>query len=100
MLFTGRRFSAGELEPSGFFNCVVPRQSVLPKALELAGEIAAKSLPAIRARKRASTRIEGKGWVDAYLDAQRLSAELTAGADGADGVAAFLDKRPAAYRDK
>ena len=100
MLFTGRRFTAAELEPSGFFNYVVPRQAVLPKALELAAQIAVKSLPAIRARKRASTRIEGRGWVDAYLDAQRFSAALTAGDDGAEGVAAFLDKRPAAYRDK
>ena len=35
----------------------------------------------------------------AYLDAQALSRQLTAGADGSEGVRAFLEGRAAAYRD-
>ena len=100
MLFTGARFTARELEPTGFFNYVVPRSDVLPKALELARRIAAKSLPSIRARKAASVNLEGRGWMEAYLDAQELSGLLTAGEDGAEGVKAFLAGRAARIADR
>lgn len=99
MLFSGARFTARELEPTGFFNYVLPRAEVLPRSLALARGIAAKSLPSIRARKIASSRLEGQGWEQAYLDAQALSAQLTTGDDGAEGVRAFLDGRTPSYRD-
>lgn len=100
MLFTGARFTARALEATGFFNYVLPQDAVLPRALELARQIAAKSLPSIRARKVASSRREGMSWADAYLDAQSLTAGLTAGEDGAEGVRAFLDDRNPDYRDR
>ena len=100
MLFTGRKFSARELEPSGFFNAVVPRAQVLTKATEIATLIAAKSLPAVRARKLASVAIEGRSWMDAYLDAQALSAQLVAGEDSAEGVRAFLEHRAPRLGDR
>jgi enoyl-CoA hydratase/carnithine racemase len=99
MLFTGAGFTARELEPTGFFNHVVPRADVMPRTLALARQIAAKSLPALRARKIASVKLEGRSWTDAYLDAQALSGELTAGRDGAEGVRAFLEGRDPRYQD-
>lgn len=99
MLFTGRKFTAQELEPTGFFNYVVPRHEVLPKALELASLIARKSLPAVRARKLASVALEGRTWMEAYLDAQALSADLVAGEDSGEGVRAFLEHRAPKFVD-
>jgi len=99
ILFTGRKFTARELEPTGFFNYVVPRAEVLPRALEIARQIASKSLPSIRARKIASVALEGRSWMDAYLDAQALSAELVAGADSGEGVRAFLEHRRPKFVD-
>ena len=99
MLFTGRKFTALELEPTGFFNYVVPRHEVLPKALELASLIARKSLPAVRARKLASVALEGRTWMEAYLDAQALSADLVAGEDSGEGVRAFLEHRAPKFVD-
>lgn len=99
MLYTGRRFTARELEPTGFFNYVVPRDEVLPKALEIAELIAKKSLPSVRARKIASNGLEGRTWMEAYLDAQALSAQLVAGKDSGEGVAAFLERRAPEYKD-
>ncbi len=99
ILFTGQKYTARELEPTGFFNYVVPRDEVLPKALELAETIAAKSLPSIQARKIASSRLEGKSWMEAYLDAQALSADLVATRDSQEGVAAFLQRRAPEFRD-
>lgn len=99
MLFTGARFSALELEPTGFFNYVLPSDEVYDFALKLARTIAGKSLPAIRARKIASSNLEGRTWQEAYLDAQELSAGLTKGDDGEEGVRAFLERRRANYQD-
>lgn len=100
MLFTGRKFSARELEPTGFFNYVVPKAEVLPRSLEIARVVAAKSLPAIRARKAASVALEGRTWMEAYLDAQALSAELAGGADGGEAVSAFLEHRTPKLLDR
>lgn len=99
MLFTGSRFTADELSETGFFNYIIPRGLVLSRALELANVIAAKSLPALRARKIASSRLQGRNWQDAYLDAQDHSARLTEGIDGGEGVNAFLEGRTPTYRD-
>lgn len=99
MLFTGRKFTAKELEPTGFFNYVVPRDKVLEKSLELASLIAKKSLPSIRALKIASVSLEGRTWMEAYLDAQALSASLVAGEDSGEGVRAFLEHRKPRFID-
>lgn len=95
MLFTGSRFTAEELQPTGYFNYVVPRDCVLDKAMQLARHIATKSLPAIVARKQACLKAEGLTWIEAYLEAQALSGKLAGQKDGAEGVSAFLEKRPA-----
>ncbi|MBX3579468.1 MAG: enoyl-CoA hydratase/isomerase family protein [Rhizobiaceae bacterium] len=100
ILFTGRKFTARELEPTGFFNYVVPRQDVLAKALDIATQIASKSLPSIRARKIASVGLEGRTWMEAYLDAQALSAELVASKDSGEGVSAFLEHRKPRFLDR
>lgn len=100
ILFTGRKFTARELEPTGFFNYVLPRDEVLAKALEIARQIASKSLPSIRARKIASVALEGRTWMEAYLDAQALSAELVAGTDSGEGVRAFLEHRKPRFVDR
>lgn len=99
MLYTGAKFTARELEPTGFFNYVLPRAEILPRAMELATQIARKSLPAIRARKVASSSLEGRTWEQAYLDAQELTAGLSATQDGQEGVSAFLQRRDAQVRD-
>jgi enoyl-CoA hydratase len=99
MAFTGEAFTARDLEPTGFFNYVVARDQVVPRAMELARKIAAKSLPAIRARKLMGTSLEQRGWMDVYLDAQSRSGKLVAGGDAEEGVRAFLDGRPAEYKD-
>ena len=99
MAFTGQAFTARELEPTGFFNYVVARDQVLPRAYELARKIAAKSLPAIRARKLTGASLQPRSWMDVYLDAQSRSGLLVAGEDAEEGVRAFLDGRPAQYKD-
>lgn len=76
MLYTGRVFTARELEPTGFFNYVVPRAAVVPLAIDLAEQIARKNMPVLRLRKLASQALEGSEWMDTYLEAQEISAAL------------------------
>lgn len=99
MAFTGQAFTARELEPTGFFNYVVARDQVLPRAYDIARRIAGKSLPAIRARKLTGASLDQRSWMDVYLDAQSRSRMLVAGQDAEEGVRAFLDGRPAQYKD-
>lgn len=99
MTYTGRRYSAAEMKSFGFLNDVVERDSVVPVALELAATIASKSLPALRARKKAFVEHEGLSWVDGYVLAQSLTGTLVELNDSRDGVAAFFEHRPAAVTD-
>ena len=56
-------------------------------------------MPAVRARKLASVLLEGRTWMEAYHDAQALSASLVAGEDGGEGVRAFLEHRAPKFVD-
>src|SRR6202044_645444 len=76
LLYTGRRFSSTEMRNAGFLNYVVPKNDVLAKSLEIAELISKKSLPALRARKRVLTEMEGMTWHESYLLAQRASNDL------------------------
>jgi enoyl-CoA hydratase/carnithine racemase len=93
MLYTGRNFTARELELTGFFNYVVPAAAVLPLALDLASTIARKSTATLRARKRQSLMLEGPEWMQAYLEAQELSSELVEQPESRAGVEAALKGR-------
>lgn len=92
MLYTGRKFTAREIEGTGFFNYVVDRNDVLATALELASQVAAKDSAIMRARKRDSLALEGTGWFDAYVAAQTGSADMVAAAASQAGVTAALDR--------
>lgn len=65
MAYTGRRLPAGALLASGFLNDVVAKEDVLPRALDLAREIATKSRAVLRARKQAFVEHETLGWLEA-----------------------------------
>lgn len=92
MLYTGRKFTAREIESTGFFNYVVPKDGVLTKALELAGQVAAKDSAIMRARKRNSLSPEGTEWFDAYVTAQRTSARFAGSEASRKGVDAVLGR--------
>lgn len=99
MAYTGGRVDARRMLASGFLNDVVPLEEVLSTASALGKTIAAKSMPALRARKRAFVSHEDLPWLDAYKLAQGLSAELVALRDSQDGVEAFLARRTAIISD-
>ena len=86
MLYTGQKYTARELEPTGFFNYVLRRAVVLPKAMALARVLASKDSTIMRARKRDSLKLEGTDWFDAYVRAQHGSAKMVENPASAAGV--------------
>jgi enoyl-CoA hydratase/carnithine racemase len=100
MIYTGRRFMANELAHTGLFNYIVPKNQVMPKAMELAATIAAKSLPALKENKICTNNSESLTWVEAYKMTQEHSAKLTITGDAKEGIRAFLEKRQPNYQDR
>jgi len=92
MLYTGRSFTARQLESTGFFNYVLPSAAVLPMAMDLAAQIASKNMPTLRARKLASLMWEGSEWMDAYLEAQEASSFLVEDEKSQEAVLAALKR--------
>jgi enoyl-CoA hydratase/carnithine racemase len=99
MMYTGSRFTAEQLRHTGMFNYVVPRDQVLPKAMEIARTIAKKSLPALKANKLCTNATESLSWNDGYKMTQQYSAKLTITKDAKEGINAFLEKRQPRYSD-
>jgi enoyl-CoA hydratase/carnithine racemase len=92
MVYTGRAFTARELESTGFFNYVLPPAAVLPIAMDLATQIASKNMPVLRARKLALQVWEGSRWMDAYLEAQEQSSPLVERPESGAAVIAALER--------
>lgn len=93
MLFTGRLVEGDEAERIGILSTVAPAAEVLPRALELAGAIAASAPLAVRMTKKTFYRglgwdIRGAAFTEAFAQAQSLAT-----ADAAEGIAALLAKR-------
>ena len=100
IILTGRRLPSRELETSGFLNYVLPDQEVMPKAMELARMIAAKSLPVVEAIKSSANLMDMAGWQEGRKVASDHSARLTGSADYREGISAFFDGRKPSYTDR
>jgi enoyl-CoA hydratase/carnithine racemase len=100
MLYTGMKFSARDLEPTGFFNYVVPADQIQSKALAIAKKIASHAPEVLFKRKLASNRLENRNWMDAYLDAQALSADLVELDSSQQGVESFFTQPRETNKDQ
>jgi enoyl-CoA hydratase/carnithine racemase len=93
---TGRVFDAAEALRGGLVSRVVPDDQLLPAAHALAGEIVANTsgLAVGAARQLLWSMLGAPSPWDAHRAESRAVVELGAGADSAEGVASFLEKRP------
>jgi len=100
LLFTGRLFSGEEAAQMGLANHAVAEDQVLPKALELAREIASCAPIAVRWTKR--SLYQNVSWDPvpaAYAEAQAQSRTLETD-DSKEGVKALLEKRAPVFRGR
>lgn len=100
LLFTGRLIHGDEAERLGLINYAVDADEVLPKAMELAEEIAASAPIAVRMMKR--TFYRGLGWdVKNAAFEEAFAQAVTVGTeDVKEGMAALLEKRTPDFKGR
>lgn len=97
LLLTGEAISAEEAARIGLVNRVVPDHDLDAAVGELAGKIAAKSPSTIALGKEAYWRQRDLPLVDAYTYTSGVMARNLDTVDAAEGIDAFLTKRPPAW---
>ena len=94
LALTGEPIDARRAEAIGLVNRVVAAGSALAQAQTLAGKIAARSGPVLALGKRTFQSQIETTLGDAYRIASQAMIDNLALADCAEGMAAFLEKRP------
>jgi len=95
---TGERFSAAEAAAVGLLSAVVPDETALD-AWVVAQTLAIRQAApgAVRATKELLRALPAQAWTEGLASAATTSAELFAGAEAQEGMAAFLEKRRPAW---
>jgi enoyl-CoA hydratase len=99
LILTGRMMDAQEAERAGLVARITPLASLLDEALKVAETIAAMSLPSILAAKEAVNRAFETTLAEGIRLERRLFHSLFATADQKEGMAAFIEKRPAKFEN-
>src|ERR1700733_2562928 len=100
LLLTGRTFGSEEAQRMGLINEIVPLESLLARAQELAAILMANSSASLRATKQLLTDHAGAE-LDAQIDsAVRENAAIRSTADFREGITAFLEKRKPVWTGK
>jgi enoyl-CoA hydratase len=100
MLLTGRTIDAAEAERAGLVSRIAPADRALEVALEVAREISMLPLPALMMLKEAVNRAYESPLAEGLLFERRMIHALFATGDRKEGMAAFLEKRPPAFRHR
>ncbi|WP_299147482.1 enoyl-CoA hydratase [uncultured Tateyamaria sp.] len=100
MNLTGRFMDAEEAERAGLVSRVVPAKKLLDEAMGAAAKIAEKSMISTMAVKEAVNRSFEVPLREGLLFERRVFHSLFATEDQKEGMAAFLEKREAQFRDK
>ena len=100
MQLTGRFMDAAEAERAGLVARIVPARDLMTEARATAAKIAEKSQLAVIAAKDAVNRAFETTLAEGIRYERRAFQSLFATADQKEGMAAFLEKREAQFRDK
>ncbi len=100
MHLTGRFMDAEEAERAGLVSRVVPAKKLMEEVMATANKIAEKSALTAMAVKEAVNRSYETTLTEGLLFERRLFHALFATEDQTEGMAAFLDKREAQFRDR
>ncbi len=93
ILMIGDTFTAQEALEMGMLNDVVPREQVMPRALELAEKLAANGPLAVQKIKEGILRSSGLPLAEAYQVENEVSAVVMQSKDAREGPRAFKEKR-------
>jgi enoyl-CoA hydratase len=100
MILTGEPISAAEAERIGLVSRVVPNEVLETDALDLAAEIAKRAPLALRLAKESVNAAYEMSLTDALAHERRLFYLLFASEDQKEGMAAFIEKRKPAFKNR
>jgi enoyl-CoA hydratase len=100
LVLTGRMMDAAEAERAGLVARVVPAEKLLEEALAAAEKIAAMSLPVAMMAKESVNRAFETTLAEGIRFERRLFHATFATEDQKEGMAAFVDKRKPAFKNR
>jgi len=100
MVLTGRQIDAAEAERCGLVSRVLPLAELLPEALKVAEKIAGLSRPIVMMAKECVNRSYESTLAEGVLFERRVFHSTFATEDQKEGMAAFVDKRKAAFKHR
>jgi enoyl-CoA hydratase len=100
LILTGRMMDAAEAERCGLVARVVPLAGLMDEAVKVAETIASMSLPSVLAAKEAVNRAFETPLAEGVKFERRAFHALFATEDQTEGMAAFVEKRPATFKHK
>jgi enoyl-CoA hydratase len=100
LILTGRMMDAAEAERAGLVARVVPLAGLMDEAMKVAETVAGMSLPSVLSAKEAVSRAFEVSLGEGVLFERRVFHALFATEDQKEGMAAFVEKRPAKFKNK
>ncbi len=100
LCLTGRMMDVEEAERSGLVARIVPAAELMGEAMKVAQTIASMSLPSVMAAKEAVNRAFETTLAEGIRFERRVFHPLFATEDQKEGMAAFVAKRPAAFKHR
>ena len=97
-MFTGARYTANQAAEYGLVNRVVALPQLIPSAMELAGQIAAKAPVAVGAAKRSLRHGYPLGLKQALEFEKETFGDLYKTKDHKEGLTAFIEKRTPSFK--
>ena len=100
MVLTGRMIDAAEAERSGLVSRIVPNEKLLEEALKVGTQIAGLSRLSVLAAKEAVNRAFETTLAEGVRFERRLFHAMFATGDQKEGMAAFIEKRKPAFKNR
>jgi enoyl-CoA hydratase len=100
LCLTGRMMDAAEAERAGLVSRIVPVDKLMDEAIAVAEKIASMSQPAVMAAKEAVNRAYETTLAEGLNAERNLFHGTFALEDRAEGMAAFIAKRPPAFKGR
>ncbi len=99
MCLTARMMDATEAERAGLVSRIVPADKLMEEAIAAASTIASMSLPVVMMIKESVNRAYESTLAEGVQFERRMFHSTFATADQKEGMKAFIEKRPAAFRN-
>jgi enoyl-CoA hydratase len=100
LVLTGRMMDAAEAERCGLVARIAPLDKYLDEALNAAATIASYSLPSVIVAKESVNRAFETTLAEGVLFERRVFHALFSTEDQKEGMAAFIEKRPPAFKNR